>query len=137
MIASAIARNARKFQTDEMTTHPIDRLFALIASRKDGDPSTSYTAKLLARGRLKCAQKLGEEAVETCLAAVAQDKTALTNEIGRSSLSFAGAVDRVRCRARKSTRSRLPRAKDDRVSRKSRAQRLSATLRLNPYAPRV
>jgi phosphoribosyl-ATP pyrophosphohydrolase len=63
-----------------MTTHPIDRLFALIASRKDGDPSTSYTAKLLARGRLKCAQKLGEEAVETCLAAVAQDKTALTNE---------------------------------------------------------
>jgi phosphoribosyl-ATP pyrophosphohydrolase len=80
VIASAIARNARKFQTDEMTTHPIDRLFALIASRKDGDPSTSYTAKLLARGRLKCAQKLGEEAVETCLAAVAQDKTALTNE---------------------------------------------------------
>ena len=80
MIASAIARNARKFQTDEMTTHPIDRLFALIASRKDGDPSTSYTAKLLAKGRLKCAKKLGEEAVETCLAAVAQDKTALTNE---------------------------------------------------------
>jgi phosphoribosyl-ATP pyrophosphohydrolase len=80
VIASAIARNARKFQTDEMTTHPIDRLFALIASRKNGDPSTSYTAKLLARGRLKCAQKLGEEAVETCLAAVAQDKTALTNE---------------------------------------------------------
>jgi phosphoribosyl-ATP pyrophosphohydrolase len=80
VIASAIARNARKFQTDEMTTHPIDRLFALIASRKDGDPSTSYTAKLLAKGRLKCAKKLGEEAVETCLAAVAQDKTAFTNE---------------------------------------------------------
>ena len=80
MIASAIARNARTFQTAAMTTHPIDRLFALIASRKDGDPSTSYTAKLLAKGRLKCAKKLGEEAVETCLAAVAQDKTALTNE---------------------------------------------------------
>lgn len=80
MIAPAIARNARKFQTDEMTTHPIDRLFALIASRKDGDPSTSYTAKLLSKGRLKCAKKLGEEAIETCLAAVAQDKTALTNE---------------------------------------------------------
>ena len=80
MIASAIAQNARKFQTAAMTTHPIDRLFTAIASRKDGDPNTSYTAKLLAKGRLKCAKKLGEEAIETCLAAVAQDKTALTNE---------------------------------------------------------
>jgi phosphoribosyl-ATP pyrophosphohydrolase len=80
VIASAIARNACTFQTAVMTTHPIDRLFALIASRKDGDPNISYTAKLLAKGRLKCAKKLGEEAVETCLAAVAQDKTALTNE---------------------------------------------------------
>ena len=80
MIVSAIARNTRTFQTAAMTTHPLDRLFALIASRKTGDPNTSYTAKLLAQGRLKCAKKLGEEAVETCLAAVAQDKTALTNE---------------------------------------------------------
>ena len=80
MIASAIARNTGTFQTVVMTTHPIDRLFALIASRKTGDPNTSYTAKLLAKGRLKCAKKLGEEAIETCLAAVAQDKTALTNE---------------------------------------------------------
>jgi phosphoribosyl-ATP pyrophosphohydrolase len=63
-----------------MTNHPIDRLFALIASRKNADPATSYTAKLLSKGRLKCAKKLGEEAVETCLAAVAEDKTALTNE---------------------------------------------------------
>jgi phosphoribosyl-ATP pyrophosphohydrolase len=80
VIASAIARNTGTFQTVVMTTHPIDRLFALIASRKTGDPNTSYTAKLLAKGRLKCAKKLGEEAIETCLAAVAQDKTALTNE---------------------------------------------------------
>ena len=80
MIASAIARNARRFQTATMTTHPIDRLFATILSRKGGDPNISYTAKLLAKGRLKCAKKLGEEAVETCLAAVAQDKPALTNE---------------------------------------------------------
>jgi phosphoribosyl-ATP pyrophosphohydrolase len=63
-----------------MTTHPLDRLFALISSRKDADPNTSYTAKLLAKGRLKCAKKLGEEAVETSLAAVAQDKAALANE---------------------------------------------------------
>ncbi|MDE3116617.1 MAG: phosphoribosyl-ATP diphosphatase [Pseudomonadota bacterium] len=60
--------------------HPIDRLFATIASRKDADPSTSYTAKLFAQGKLKIAKKLGEEAVETALAAVAQDKAALTAE---------------------------------------------------------
>jgi phosphoribosyl-ATP pyrophosphohydrolase len=80
VIASAVARNARTFQTAAMTTHPMDRLFALIASRKTADPNTSYTAKLLAKGRLKCAKKLGEEAVETCLAAVAQDKAALADE---------------------------------------------------------
>jgi phosphoribosyl-ATP pyrophosphohydrolase len=80
VIASAIARNAHTFQTAAMATHPIDRLFALIASRKTADPNMSYTAKLLAKGRLKCAKKLGEEAVETCLAAVAQDKPALANE---------------------------------------------------------
>ena len=63
-----------------MTTHPIDRLFAIIASRKGADPGSSYTAKLLAKGKLQCAKKLGEEAVETSLAAVAQDRVALTAE---------------------------------------------------------
>ena len=63
-----------------MTSHPIDRLFETIASRKGGDPAVSYTAKLLAQGKLKCAKKLSEEAVETALAAVAEDKTALANE---------------------------------------------------------
>ena len=62
------------------TTHPIDRLYAVIASRKGADPAASYTAKLLGQGRLKCAKKLGEEAVETALAAVAEDKTAIINE---------------------------------------------------------
>ena len=63
-----------------MTTHPIDRLFARILARKDADPKLSYTAKLLRQGPLQCAKKLGEEAVETSLAAVAENKTALTNE---------------------------------------------------------
>ena len=63
-----------------MTTHPIDRLFARVLARKDSDPNLSYTAKLLSQGRLKCAKKLGEEAVETSLAAVAQDKSALASE---------------------------------------------------------
>jgi phosphoribosyl-ATP pyrophosphohydrolase len=63
-----------------MTTHPIDLLFATIDARKNADPKQSYTAKLLAQGKLKCAKKLAEEAVETALAAAAQDKTALVNE---------------------------------------------------------
>jgi phosphoribosyl-ATP pyrophosphohydrolase len=63
-----------------MATHTLDRLYATIASRKGGDPEKSYTAKLLAAGPLKCAKKMGEEAVETALAAGAQDKQALVTE---------------------------------------------------------
>jgi phosphoribosyl-ATP pyrophosphohydrolase len=50
----------------------LDRLEATIRSRRCGDPAESYVAKLFSRGRLKIAQKLGEEAVETALAAVAE-----------------------------------------------------------------
>jgi phosphoribosyl-ATP pyrophosphohydrolase len=60
-----------------MADDTLDRLEATIRARRDSDPSTSYVAKLFARGRLKIAQKLGEEAVETALAAVAEpDKLA-------------------------------------------------------------
>lgn len=48
----------------------LDRLFATIEQRKGADPSESYTAKLLAGGPAKIAQKVGEEAVEAALAAV-------------------------------------------------------------------
>lgn len=61
-------------------THPLDRLFAVIQSRKGADPASSYTAKLFAQGTLKIAKKLGEEGVETALAAVAQDKESLAAE---------------------------------------------------------
>ena len=61
-------------------THPVDRLFKTIASRKKADPSKSYTAKLLKRGVAQCAKKLGEESVETALAAVAKNKRALKAE---------------------------------------------------------
>jgi phosphoribosyl-ATP pyrophosphohydrolase len=54
--------------------HPIDRLFAVIQSRKNADPASSYTAKLFSRGTLQIAKKLGEEAVETALAGVGQDR---------------------------------------------------------------
>jgi len=45
------------------------RLYAVVEARKGADPSDSYTAKLYAKGREKIAQKLGEEAVETVIAA--------------------------------------------------------------------
>jgi phosphoribosyl-ATP pyrophosphohydrolase len=48
----------------------LDRLFATIASRRGGDPDVSYTAKLFSQGRGRIAQKLGEEAVETVIAAI-------------------------------------------------------------------
>src|SRR3954471_10312939 len=58
----------------------LDRLFAAIAARKDGDPASSYTAKLLAAGVEKCAKKFGEEATETVIAAISRDKTELAKE---------------------------------------------------------
>jgi len=58
----------------------IRHLFQVITSRKGGDPDASYTAKLFAGGPEKIAQKLGEEAVETVIAAVAGDRAALTAE---------------------------------------------------------
>lgn len=58
----------------------LDRLIATIESRRDMDPAKSYAAKQLARPRLKVAQKLGEEAVETALAAVAEGPDELKAE---------------------------------------------------------
>lgn len=53
----------------------LDRLFATIASRRGADPGVSYTAKLFSEGRARIAKKLGEEAVETVIAAVEDDGT--------------------------------------------------------------
>jgi phosphoribosyl-ATP pyrophosphohydrolase len=60
--------------------HPIDRLFAVIQARKTADPASSYTAKLFSRGTLQIAKKLGEEAVETALAGVGQDRECVIAE---------------------------------------------------------
>ena len=55
-------------------------LEATIAARADADPSSSYTARLLSQGVKRIAQKVGEEGVETALAAVAGDRHELTSE---------------------------------------------------------
>ena len=58
----------------------LERLFAVIESRRGGDPDESYTARLLDQGLSKAAQKLGEEAVETVIAAMGGNKTEITGE---------------------------------------------------------
>ena len=66
--------------TVPLNAEVLDRLFQTIQSRKGADPSTSWTAKLFSKGRPKIAQKVGEEAVETVIAALQNDKEALAAE---------------------------------------------------------
>jgi phosphoribosyl-ATP pyrophosphohydrolase len=58
----------------------LNDLATLIASRKNADPESSWTAKLLSQGPEKCAEKFGEEAIEAIIEAVKGDKVALTSE---------------------------------------------------------
>lgn len=58
----------------------LDRLAATIDSRKGADPDSSWTAKLLAKGPEKAAEKFGEEAVEAIIEAVKGDRARLTSE---------------------------------------------------------
>lgn len=58
----------------------LDDLFATIVARKDADPKSSWTAKLLAKGPQKCAEKFGEEAIEAIIEAVRGDREKLTAE---------------------------------------------------------
>ncbi|AWL11460.1 Phosphoribosyl-ATP diphosphatase [Saliniradius amylolyticus] len=58
----------------------IAELEQLLAERKNADPNSSYTAKLYGKGIKRIAQKVGEEGVETALAATAKDWNELKNE---------------------------------------------------------
>jgi phosphoribosyl-ATP pyrophosphohydrolase/phosphoribosyl-AMP cyclohydrolase len=53
----------------------------ILARQREGDPSASYVARLLAQGVDRVAQKVGEEAVETVIAAKNADTAALAGEI--------------------------------------------------------
>ena len=61
-----------------MTT--LEQLAATIEARRTADPDSSWTAKLLAQGADKCAEKFGEEAIEAIIAAVKGDRENLTAE---------------------------------------------------------
>lgn len=56
------------------------QLEQLLAERKHADPASSYTAQLYASGTKRIAQKVGEEGLETALAATVHDREELTNE---------------------------------------------------------
>ncbi len=58
----------------------LERLFQVIESRRDGDADASYTAALLAEGTPRITQKLGEEAVETIVAALSEEPEQVTRE---------------------------------------------------------
>ena len=60
--------------------HTLDSLFAIIQRRKRANPERSWTANLFSRGVPKIAQKTGEEAVETVIAAMSGDKKEIAKE---------------------------------------------------------
>ena len=58
----------------------LHRLWQVIESRRGADPAGSYTARLLARGKAKVAQKFGEEAVEAVIEGARGNRAALVGE---------------------------------------------------------
>ena len=58
----------------------LSELAETIAQRAKADPESSWTAKLLAKGPEKCAEKFGEEAVEAIIEAVKDNRDGLISE---------------------------------------------------------
>ncbi len=63
-----------------MTSEVLSRLAATIKARRDANPADSHTRRLLDGAPIKPSKKLGEEAVEVAIAALAQDDKALIGE---------------------------------------------------------
>lgn len=63
-----------------MSNFTLSDLEKIVATRAKASPDESWTAKLVAAGQTKAAKKLGEEAVETVIAALAQDRKDLVSE---------------------------------------------------------
>ena len=58
----------------------LEELFKVVEARAKASPDDSWTAKLLSKGPDKCAEKFGEEAVETIIEAAKQNRTGLIKE---------------------------------------------------------
>jgi phosphoribosyl-ATP pyrophosphohydrolase len=63
-----------------MSRFKLDDLADLIKQRAQSGGEASYTRKLLDKGAVHCARKMGEEAVEAIIAATQKDKKQLTAE---------------------------------------------------------
>ena len=63
-----------------MSGFSLSDLERIVAERASASPDQSWTAKLFAAGQSKAAKKLGEEAVETVIAAISNDRKNLTDE---------------------------------------------------------
>ncbi|UHS62676.1 phosphoribosyl-ATP diphosphatase [Agrobacterium vaccinii] len=63
-----------------MTNFSLSDLERIVAERASASPDQSWTAKLYAAGQTRAAKKLGEEAVETVIAAISNDRKNLTDE---------------------------------------------------------
>ena len=63
-----------------MTDFTLADLERIVAKRAAASPEVSWTAKLVAAGQAKAAKKLGEEAVETVIAAIEGEKAPLVSE---------------------------------------------------------
>lgn len=66
--------------TPPVDARVLERLFAVIESRRGDDPMQSYTARLLGEGRAKIARKLGEEAIEVIVAALGSEREQIGKE---------------------------------------------------------
>ncbi|GAA4224362.1 phosphoribosyl-ATP diphosphatase [Sagittula sp. NFXS13] len=58
----------------------LEDLEQIVATRAQASPDESWTAKLLAKGPEKCAEKFGEEAIEAIIEAVKNDPDKLASE---------------------------------------------------------
>lgn len=63
-----------------MSNFSLSDLEAIVATRAKASPDESWTAKLVVQGQAKAAKKLGEEAVETVIAAISNDRGNLVAE---------------------------------------------------------
>ena len=76
-----MSKTARKaIRSSEPGAEILDKLWSVVCKRRTADPATSHSARLLARGTAKVAQKFGEEAVECLIEAVAKNPGNVVSE---------------------------------------------------------
>jgi len=78
--AKVKAKPGQDLPAPPATDAVLDRLYVIVDSRRNADPASSHSARLLSRGIAKVAQKFGEESVECLIEAVAGNHDALIAE---------------------------------------------------------